>query len=149
MLKEKTAVGEARGEHSLLGGEREEARRARGLSDEEVARAREKSGENRFTQKPRRGFFRTLWGNLNDPVIRVLLLALLLHLVLLFRSNDWVETVGIAASVVLATLISTVSEYRSETAFSRLSESCGAPTCRVLRVRDPCRRGGGGRSFAA
>ena len=112
-----------------------EGKTARGLTEREVAQAREKHGANIFSERPRRGFFRTLWGNLNDPVIRVLLLALVLHLVLLFRTDDWVETVGIAVSVVLATLISTVSEYRSEAAFLRLSESCGAPSCRVLRGR--------------
>ena len=47
--------------------------------------------------------------------------------------GDWVETAGIAISVVLATLISTFSEYRSENAFARLFESCGAEKCRVRR----------------
>ena len=105
----------------------------RGLGADEVARSRAQYGSNLFTQKRGKGFWRTFFSNLGDPVIRVLLLALLVHLVLLFRDGDLIETVGIAVSVLIATLISTASEYGSETAFSRLCESCGVENCRVLR----------------
>lgn len=108
----------------------------KGLSAAEVERSRQEHGRNVFTKARRKGFWRVFLGNLNDPVIKVLLIALVLHLVLLiFHDSDPVETVGIGVSVFLATFISTVSEYGSEMAFVRLFEGCGAPLCRVRRER--------------
>ena len=106
---------------------------ARGLTSSEVERARLAHGANTYTKRGRKGFWGYFLKNLGDPVIRVLLFALGLHLILLFRDPDLVETAGIAVSVVLATLISTLSEYRSEAAFTRLFENCGAEKCRVRR----------------
>ena len=104
-----------------------------GLSPEEVERSRAAHGANVLQRQKRKSFWRVFLTNLGDPVIRILLAALFLNLLFLLRSGDWVETVGIAGSVLLATLISTVSEYRSETAFARLSDACGATRCRVRR----------------
>lgn len=105
-----------------------------GLEEREVLASRREHGENRYTRRAEKSFGRCFLKNLGDPVIKVLLFALVLHLLLLFRDPDFVETAGIAVSVVLATLISTFSEYRSERAFSRLFESCGAERCRVRRA---------------
>ena len=105
----------------------------RGLTAQEVEEARRRYGSNVFTRRGRKGFWRVFLGNLGDPVIKVLLFALVLHLVLLFRNGDWIETVGIAVSILLATLISTLSEYKSEAAFARLGEHCGGGLCRVRR----------------
>lgn len=111
-----------------------ELRRPRaGLSPRQVQEARRAHGENRFSEAKRRGFWRRFFANLGDPVIKVLLAALAVNLLLLFRGSDWFETVGIAVSVFLATFISTLSEYGSEAAFSRLCESCGTAYCRVRR----------------
>ncbi len=76
--------------------------------------------------------------NLNDPVIRILLLALALNLLLMFRESDWVETLGIAFSVLLATTISTVSQVGSEAAFARLRAESARTRCRVLRDGSVC-----------
>ena len=105
-----------------------------GLSESEVRAARQVHGANVLSQKKRKGFIRQFIGNLGDPIIKVLLCALGIHILLMFRQADWLETVGIAVSVFLATLISTVSEYGSEAAFARLSESCRAGLCRVRRA---------------
>ncbi len=109
------------------------SKKREGLPPDEVEASRAQYGANVLKKAPRRGFWRLFFANMGDPVIRVLLFALVLHLALLFRDPDWLETAGIACSVLLATLISTLSEYRSEAAFSRLQESCGASTCRVRR----------------
>ena len=106
-----------------------------GLSEDEVLASRARHGSNRIAALARRGFWRMFFSNLGDPVIKVLLFALVLHVILLFRDPDWLETAGIAVSVLLATLISTLSEYKGERAFSRLQESCGATRCRVRRRR--------------
>ena len=105
----------------------------KGLSEEQVRVSREAHGRNVLSQKKRKGFIRQFVGNLGDPIIKVLLCALGIHILLMFRQADWVETVGIAVSVFLATLISTVSEYGSEAAFAKLSESCRSGLCRVRR----------------
>lgn len=108
-------------------------RRRAGLSPRQVQEARRAHGENRFSEVKRRGFWRRFFSNLGDPVIKVLLAALAVNLLLLFRGRDWFETVGIAVSVFLATFISTLSECGSEAAFNRLCESCGTAYCRVRR----------------
>ena len=110
-------------------------KRREGLDESEVGASREKYGKNVFVARGQRGFWRLFLSNLGDPVIKVLLLALVLHVLLLFRDPDWIETTGIACSVVLATVISTLSQYKGERAFSRLQESCGVSRCRVRRRR--------------
>ena len=105
-----------------------------GLNEAQVAASREAHGENVLSRKKKKGFIRQFVGNLGDPIIKVLLCALGIHILLMFRQADWFETVGIAVSVFLATLISTVSEYGSEAAFAKLSESCSAGACRVRRA---------------
>ena len=127
-------------------------KRREGLDESEVVASRGKYGRNVFVARGKRGFWRLFLSNLGDPVIKVLLLALALHVVLLFRDPDWIETTGIACSVVLATVISTLSQYKGEQAFSRLQESCGVARCRVRRRRileieagQQCRFGNWGR----
>ncbi len=114
--------------------EKREKSAAFGLCEEQALASRKAHGANTYTRRAQKGFWRYFLKNLGDPVIKVLLFALGLHLLLLFRDPDLVETAGIAVSVVLATLISTFSEYRGERAFSRLFESCGAEKCRVRRA---------------
>ena len=108
-------------------------KQALGLSEEEVLVQREKYGSNKMTPPHRKGFFSHFLSNLNDPVIRVLLIALAVNLLFVFRTSDWVETLGIGISVFLATFISTLSEYGSESAFSRLQMEEGNYSCRVRR----------------
>ncbi len=105
----------------------------RGLSPSEVEASRARHGANVISKARRAGFWHHFLVNLGDPVIKVLLAALAVNLLFIFRSHDWFETVGIAVSVFLATLISTASEYGSEAAFARLCELCGAARCRVRR----------------
>ncbi len=106
-----------------------------GLDEAQVAESRRQYGKNVFSKRAKKGFWRQFFSNLGDPVIKVLLFALFLHLLLMFRNADWMETAGIAISIFLATLISTLSEYRSEAAFSKLFESCSSVSCRVRRRR--------------
>ena len=110
----------------------------RGLTTAQAEASRRAHGENRLTERKKIGFWRHFLSNLNDPVIRILLIALGLHLLLMFRRADWVETIGIAASVLLATLISTVSQMGSESAFARLQAEGVSAHCRVLRDGEVC-----------
>lgn len=109
-------------------------RRNVGLNDEEVRKSREKYGSNIMSESKRRSFFAQFISNLGDPVIRILLCALAANIIFMFRDADWVETIGIAVSVFLATFISTASEYGSEAAFARLRRESSDTVCRVRRA---------------
>ena len=113
-------------------------KKSRGLSAEEVERSRAAHGSNILTQKKGKSFGRRFLSNLNDPVIRILLGALVVKLVLLFRNADIAETVGIAMAVFLAALISTLSEHGSAKAFEKLSEVSANARCRVRRDNVVC-----------
>ncbi len=104
-----------------------------GLSEAQVKDLRARYGENRLSRRPGIGFWRRFFSNLNDPVIRILLGALAVNLLLLVRGGNWMETVGIGVAVLLATLISTLSESSSERAFAALSEKSAEGVCRVRR----------------
>ena len=109
-----------------------------GLNEQEVIRSRKEHGSNRLTQKARRGFFKQFLDSFGDPIIKVLLAALAINLVFLFRGHDWFESVGIAIAVFLATFVSTLSEYGSEAAFEKLQEEAAAVRCRVMRNGAVC-----------
>lgn len=104
-----------------------------GLSLGEVRESRARHGENRMSEGKRTSFFRQFLSNLGDPIIKILLFALGLNLLLVFRGGDIYETVGIAVSVFLATFISTASEYGSEAAFRRLRESSENSLVKAVR----------------
>ncbi len=105
------------------------------LTAAEAEASRREHGSNRLSVKGQKSFFRQFVGNLGDPVIRILLGALVLNILFSISGEgaDWIETGGIALAVLLATLISTLSEYTSEAAFARLSEESARMTCRVKR----------------
>ena len=105
----------------------------RGLTSEQAQQSRKKHGANTLAEAKSKSFIRTFLENLGDPVIRILLGALIVNLFFVFRGGDIVETVGIAISVFLATLISTLSERGSEAAFRKLEEECSHSRFRVWR----------------
>ncbi len=104
-----------------------------GLTAAQVKQSRQTYGDNRLSKGKKIGFWKRFLGNLGDPVIKILLGALLVNIFFLFRTADWFETAGIAVSVFLATLISTLSEQGSQAAFESLEEELGKQTCRVKR----------------
>ena len=55
-------------------------RREEGLSDGQVLASREAHGSNRLTRQKSKPFWRQFLGNLNDPVIRILLAALAVNI---------------------------------------------------------------------
>lgn len=112
-----------------------------GLTDAEVEISRRKYGENTLPRGKRESFFRKFLQNLGDPIIRILLFALLINLIFMFRNGNVFESVGIAVSVFLATLISTVSEYGSESAFAELSKYENQLKCRAVRDGRVCEIG--------
>ena len=105
-----------------------------GLTHEEVARSKEKYGTNRLTQHEGESFWDKLKGNLNDPIIKILIVALVINVVFyFFGKTEWYEALGIAIAVVLATLISTISEYSNENSFQKLQEEASKIHIKVFR----------------
>lgn len=104
-----------------------------GLTTEQVRQAREQYGSNELTTHARSGFFKQFLASFGDPIIKILLAALAVNLLFLFRHFDWYESAGIALAIFLATFVSTLSEYGSESAFQRLQEEASKITCRVRR----------------
>ncbi len=111
---------------------------AQGLNSAEVRASREKYGENILPRAKREKFIKKFFKNLGDPIIRILLAALLINIIFMFRDGNIFESVGIGISVLLATFISTMSEYSSESAFSELSKYEHQEVCRVLRGGKIC-----------
>ncbi|MCL2388273.1 MAG: calcium-translocating P-type ATPase, PMCA-type [Defluviitaleaceae bacterium] len=104
-----------------------------GLNTQEAAASATRYGTNGLTKKARVSFFKRYLASFGDPIIRILLVALGVNLLLLFRDANWYESAGIAVAVLLATLISTLSEYGSESAFEKLQEEAANIKCRVRR----------------
>lgn len=104
-----------------------------GLSDEEVVINREKYGRNEFTRKKQDTFFKLLMETFSDPIIKILLIALGIKTIFLIKDFDWYETVGIVLAIMVASLISSVSEYGSMRAFNKLTEESSKINVRVKR----------------
>ena len=107
-----------------------------GLSDKEVIINREKYGENIFTKKKQDTFFKLLLETFSDPIIKILLIALGIKTIFLIRDFDWYETVGIVLAILVASLISSISEYGSMRAFNKLTEETSKINVRVKRAGD-------------
>ena len=103
-----------------------------GLSEDEVIASRARYGSNSLEKIKSRGLVGRFFENLSDPIIKILLIALALEVIFTFGNCNLVEVFGIVAAILIATVVSTVSEYGSERAFSKLEES-ERQKCRVMR----------------
>ena len=104
-----------------------------GLNDAEVVKSRAEHGTNEITKVKKNTFVRLLLESLGDPIIKILLMALAIKVIVLFRNFDWYETIGILIAILLASFISSISEYGSEQAFNRLQEESSKTMARVKR----------------
>ncbi len=104
------------------------------LNLEEVEKSRSLYGKNELVGKRRKSFFRCFLGNLNDPIIKVLIVALIINVLVSLPNVNYLESAGILLSVLISTLVSTISEYSSENAFEKLKDSSKNDTVLVKRV---------------
>ena len=104
-----------------------------GLTNEEVIINRKKYGSNIFSKKKQDSFFKLLLETFSDPIIKILLIALGIKTIFLIRDFDWYETVGIVLAILIASLISSISEYGSSKAFNKLTEETSKINVRVKR----------------
>ena len=105
----------------------------KGLTTKEVEESRKKYGLNEISRLKKDSFFKKLFITFSDPIIKILLIALALKVIFLFKDFDWYETIGIVIAILLASLISTISEYGSEKAFEKMQEEASQIKCRVIR----------------
>lgn len=108
-------------------------RKVRGLTPREVELSRRQHGDNALTRRKKRSFLREFLANFGDPIIKILLVALVANVVVSFGDFNWFETVGIALAILISTFVSTLSEYGSEAAFEKLQEEAMKTKCRVYR----------------
>ncbi len=112
-----------------------------GLNDKQVEESKAKYGTNRLSEVAGETFMDKLKGNFDDPMIKILLVALVVNVVifilgavgLIEQAVEWYEPIGIAVAIALATLVSTFSEYRNENAFQKLQEEASKITCKIYR----------------
>ena len=105
-----------------------------GLTSAEVKTSAELYGTNKLSTLPRATFWDKFKDNLSDPIIEILIVALFVDCVFAYLGyGDWFETIGILIAILLATLVSTYSEYSNESAFQKLQEEASRIQCRVWR----------------
>ncbi len=105
----------------------------RGLNSSEVQASQAKFGKNVISNTKENGFLKLFIESLGDPIIKILLIVLAVKTVFLFQNFDWFETIGIVIAILLASLISTISEYGSEKSFQKLQEESSKINCTCLR----------------
>ena len=105
-----------------------------GLKDDEVKESRKRYGSNSINEKNKNTFFNLFIETLGDLIIKILLIALAIKTIFLFRDFDYFETMGIVLAVLVASLISAISEYGSNKAFQRMQEE--SSRINVLVKRD-------------
>lgn len=104
-----------------------------GLTAEEVKTSREQYGKNTLTIKKQAGFLRQFLRNLNDPIIKILICALIINTAFMFSDRNWAESAGIALTVFISAFVTTLSEHSSGSAFEKLYSTLGDTACHVLR----------------
>lgn len=106
----------------------------KGLTKEQVLKSRQEHGNNRLSEVKSEGFWEKLLSNFGDPMIKILCIALIINIIFAFLGQtEWYESVGIAIAVILATFVSTFSEYRNENAFQKLQDEASKIKCKVYR----------------
>ena len=109
-----------------------------GLKNSEVSASKKLYGSNILPQPARQSFAHKLWENMQDPMIKILLVALGINMLFVYMGQaDWVEALGIMIAILLAVLVSTWSEYSNENAFQRLQEEASRSSCKVWRDGRP------------
>lgn len=104
-----------------------------GLRPEEVLLSKEKHGDNSLVREKTKSFARRFFENLNDPIIKVLIFALIIEVIFTFGHCNFFEVGGIVAAILIATTVSTASEYGSERAFLKMQFDSLGSRVSVLR----------------
>lgn len=109
-----------------------------GLTDNEVRQSREKYGQNVLTPPKRKSMWKLYLEKFEDPVIRILLVAACLSLVISVFENEYAETIGIIAAILLATGVGFLFEYDANRKFNLLNTVNDDNAVRVIRNGHVC-----------
>lgn len=106
-----------------------------GLSPAEVEDSRKKYGANSLTELPRETLLRKIIKGFQDPMIMILLVALIIQVVLYFMGqSEWYEPFGIFVAICIANGVAAVGEYKQEGKASLLkAEEEAGETAKVVR----------------
>lgn len=104
-----------------------------GLTDEEVRRSRAEHGVNLLTPPKRPSLFKLYLEKFQDPVVKVLLVAALFSLIISIVENEYAETIGIIAAILLATGIGFFFEYDANKKFDLLNAVNEETLVKVIR----------------
>ena len=104
-----------------------------GLTDYEVLQSREKNGANLLTPPKRPSLWRLYLEKFEDPVVRVLLVAAVFSLIISIIENEYAETIGIIAAILLATGIGFFFEYDANKKFDLLNAVNEETLVKVIR----------------
>ena len=104
-----------------------------GLTDDEVRKSREKYGVNLLTPPKRPSLWKLYLEKFEDPVVRVLLVAALFSLIISIVENEYAETIGIIAAILLATGIGFFFEYDANKKFDLLNAVNEETLVKVVR----------------
>jgi Ca2+-transporting ATPase len=99
-----------------------------GLSSGEAAKRLAYYGPNQLREAPRPSFLKTLWEQLNNFVVILLIIASVISALL----GDYVEAAAIMAIVVLNAVLGIVQERRAEEALAALKK-LASPDAQVMR----------------
>jgi len=109
-----------------------------GLASERVSEYRRKYGANTMTPPVREPLWKQYLEKFDDPIIRILLLALAISAaVSVIRGGGLFDTIGIIIAILLATGIAFFNEYRSSHEFDVLNAHRDDVSVKVIRDRHP------------
>lgn len=104
-----------------------------GLTAAEVLQSRLEHGENVLTPPKQPSKWRLYLEKYEDPMVRILLVAALVSLALSFVKQDFVETLGIIAAIILATTVGFYFECDAARRFSILTQMGEEQSVKVMR----------------
>lgn len=94
-----------------------------GLSSKAVEESRSKHGTNALTQIPPDPLWKKILEGFKDPMIMILLVALVIQVILFFLGQaEWFEPVGILIAILIANGVASISENKQENKASALKE---------------------------
>ena len=106
-----------------------------GLTSQEVEESRSKNGTNALTQIPPEPLWKKILEGFKDPMIMILLVALVIQAGLFFLGQaEWFEPAGILIAILIANGVASFSENKQENKASALKEEEEAKeTAKVIR----------------
>lgn len=99
-----------------------EAKHYVGLNDQQVEDSRKQHGKNILTPPPRTPLWKLFLEKFKDPIIQILLVAATLSLIIAILQNEYAETIGIFAAILLATGVGFWFEMDANKKFELLNQ---------------------------